>query len=155
MSPNLSTGHFTGNRQLYEHVIYNALRLAGVASLVENPFRNISKAEYEMQVSWRDIAVFPDWCTSLECDMGCSSLKCLVCNQCMSLVDRQDYKTAYLEHVNRGGCRRILPHSLSQEAALKWSPEKDQFRLNSMSLRNRKLFLWFLGMCRKDVTFCV
>lgn len=31
MSPNLSSKHFAGNRLLYEQVIYNVLRLVGVA----------------------------------------------------------------------------------------------------------------------------
>ena len=31
MSPNLSSKHFAGNRLLYEQVIYNLLRLVGVA----------------------------------------------------------------------------------------------------------------------------
>ena len=30
MSPNLSTKHFSGNRLLYEQVIYNFLRLVGI-----------------------------------------------------------------------------------------------------------------------------
>ena len=38
MSPNLSTSHFSGNRRLYEHVVFNTLRVARIASMVENHF---------------------------------------------------------------------------------------------------------------------
>jgi len=40
MSPNLSTGHFRGNKRLYQHVMYNTLRVSRVASMVENHFHN-------------------------------------------------------------------------------------------------------------------
>lgn len=34
MSPNLSSEHFTGNKLLYEQVVFSLLRLVGIASAV-------------------------------------------------------------------------------------------------------------------------
>ena len=34
MSPNLSSGHFAGNKLMYEQVVYGLLNLVGVASPV-------------------------------------------------------------------------------------------------------------------------
>lgn len=36
MSPNLSSGHFTGNARLYRQVIYNTLSLVGISSKTDH-----------------------------------------------------------------------------------------------------------------------
>jgi hypothetical protein len=44
------------------------------------------------------------------------------------------------------------------EEALTWSPENpdtDAFGLQNQTERNRLMYLWFVGMCWKDRTFCL
>ncbi|XP_060572771.1 probable tubulin polyglutamylase ttll-15 [Ruditapes philippinarum] len=154
MSPNLATGHFIGNRRLYEHVIYNVLRVSGVASMIENQFHTSDKHLDEMLVSDRDIAVFSDWCTQQECIGHCDNQKCSLCNHCLSSAQRNDFKSAYLEHINRGGCRRMFPPEIKREDALKWTPKTDKFKLNEYNDKTRTMFTWYIGMCRKDPLFC-
>ena len=80
MSPNLSTKHFSGNRLLYEQVIYNFLRLVGIGrpGLKSSSLLPTTKEEFEMQVSDKDISVFVDDCASEKCSQpeACDQIKC-------------------------------------------------------------------------------
>ncbi|XP_052769440.1 probable tubulin polyglutamylase ttll-15 [Mya arenaria] len=156
MSPNLSTNHFKGNKRLYQHVMYNVLRVSRVASLVHNHFHNSDNDADEMLASDKEITVFSEWCSASECQgtTKCSVTKCRLCSHCLELSLRTSLKDAYLEHYNKGGCMRIFPPTMDRSAALKWSPEIDPFNLQNLTARNRAMYMWFIGMCRKDQSFC-
>ncbi|KAK3611317.1 hypothetical protein CHS0354_029967 [Potamilus streckersoni] len=154
MSPNLSSAHFTGNTHLYEHVIFNVLRLVGVARYTENSFIQSERLEADMLVSDRDIQVFPEWCTSKECVENCIPKKCKLCNHCLNLRSKMSLKDAYLEHINRGTCRRVWPPPLTHSEAVKWDHINDPFNLDKYTENNRLMFLWFIGMCREDIAWC-
>ncbi|KAL4238357.1 Tubulin-tyrosine ligase [Mactra antiquata] len=153
MSPNLSTGHFKDNKRLYQHVVYNVLRVSGVASMVDNHFHNSDIDMKNMISADRDVMVYSDWCTSSGCT-NCGPTKCMLCKQCLNSQQLVEIKDAYLEHYNRGGCKRIFPPELNQADALKWTPETDLYQLTQYSDKNRFIYMWFIGMCRKDATFC-
>ena len=76
----LSTKHFSGNRLLYEQVIYNFLRLVGIGrpGLKSSSLLPTTKEEFEMQVSDKDISVFVDDCASEKCSQpeACDQIKC-------------------------------------------------------------------------------
>ena len=38
--------------------------------------------------------------------------KCMLCSPCVSSYQREILKDAYLEHINRGSCRRIFPPAI-------------------------------------------
>ncbi|XP_045176009.2 probable tubulin polyglutamylase ttll-15 [Mercenaria mercenaria] len=154
MSPNLATGHFRGNRRLYEHVVYNVLRVSGVASMVENHFHTSNKNLDEMLASDRETAVFSDWCTLPECYGHCENQKCSLCSYCLSSEEKLDFRRAYLEHINRGSCKRLFPPDIKREEALRWTPDHDVFELTNYNHKTRTMYMWFIGMCRKDLTFC-
>lgn len=157
MSPNMATGrgHFKGNKRLYEHVLYNMLRVVGIASMVKNHFHNHEKDQSEMLVSDKSVSVFSDWCILPECDHSCDDLKCSLCSYCTSTQQREELKMAYLEHINKGGCLRIFPPVMGHDEALQWTPVNDKFLLSQYNSRNKLLILWFIGMCRKDSSFCM
>ncbi|KAL4238359.1 ligase [Mactra antiquata] len=150
-SPSLFTGHFKDDKRLYQHVVYNVLRVSRVASMVDNHFHNSDDDTNNMISADRDVMVFSDWCS--DCHQ-CETIKCMLCKQCLNSQQLVEIKDAYLEHYNRGGCKRIFPPELNQIDALNWTPESDIYELGKYSDENRLIFVWFIGMCRKDVTFC-
>ncbi|XP_052219728.1 probable tubulin polyglutamylase ttll-15 isoform X8 [Dreissena polymorpha] len=138
MSPNLSTNHFMGNKRLYQHVIYNVLRVARIASMVYNQFSNIDADTDEMLASDREITVFSEWCSMPECagKQGCGNLRCALCTQCLHASQKVTLREAYLEHYNRGGCHRLIPPAIGHEAALTWSPENPD--TDAFGLQNQR-----------------
>ena len=85
MSPNLSTKHFSGNRLLYEQVIYNFLRLVGIGrpGLKSSSQLPTTKEEFEMQVSremfcstqiWRHVDFLETNIWDWDLNLGCKEL---------------------------------------------------------------------------------
>ncbi|XP_023243233.1 uncharacterized protein LOC111641314 [Centruroides sculpturatus] len=149
MSPNLSSAHFSQNRLLYEQVIYNLLSVVGLTRII-NPSYIKSRSENEkvMQVSSADIYVFSDLCASKSCQETCSSYICRLCKRCLSIEEEQIFKDAYLEHVNRKSCLRILPPQTTQNLL---DVNKEFEHLNE---RNQLMAYWFKGKCLNDITWC-
>lgn len=154
MSPNLSTGHFLRNRRIYEHVVYNVLSLVGVAKSTSKTFVDSDYDEKDMQASNKDISIFPAMCTDKKCLSDCQSEMCSICHQCLGLEQKDRIKQAYLEHIHRGTCRRVIPKPLSQEEALKWSPGNATNEYKALNPRNKKMYMWFVGKCHMDSTWC-
>ena len=153
MSPNLSTKHFASNRLLYEQVIYNLLRLVGIArpGLHSASLIPSSREEGEMQVSDKDISVFSDQCSSKQCSepQACDQSLCRLCQHCLSSEEIKFLKMAYLEHVNRHSCKRIFPRPLkSQEAAASVNLEQDENNANKVMEH------WYIGKCLMDEFWC-
>lgn len=156
MSPNLSSAHFSANAKLYEHVIYNILSLVGVARSVTNSYENSNEAEKDMVTSNRDIAVFPNWCSSHTCVENCQAQKCQLCNHCMTLELKKTLKAAYREHINRRGCRRVFPQiDMTQNEAKVWDHNKASDYYKKMNSKNKLMYTWFVGKCQQDQAWCV
>ncbi|KAL4238358.1 Tubulin-tyrosine ligase [Mactra antiquata] len=151
-SPKLSSGNFKDNIRLEQHIIYNALRVSRVASMIDNHFHNSDDDTNNMISADRDVMVYFDWCS--DCHQ-CQIIKCMLCKQCLNSQKLAEIKDAYLEHYNRGGCKRIFPPELNQTEAQKWTPETDFYELWKYNDENKFIYVWFIGMCRKDVTFCI
>ena len=145
----------SGNRLLYEQVIYSLLRLVGVArpGLTSN-FKE-STLESEMQVSDKDISVFIDDCSSQKCSQveSCDLSQCRLCQHCLSAEQSAMLKSAYLEHLNRHATKRIYPRPvLHQKDALKsiQSLQKQE----DLSANNVIMHQWYLGKCLMDELWC-
>ncbi|XP_033735324.1 probable tubulin polyglutamylase ttll-15 [Pecten maximus] len=154
MSPNLSSGHFWRNKRIYEHVVYNVLSLVGVAKSTSNAFEDSDLDGKDMSASDKDVTVFPMWCTERKCLTDCQSEKCSICHQCLNRDTKESFKHAFMEHINRGTCRRIFPKPVKQEEALKWSPATANEEYHSLNSRNKKMYIWFMGKCRLDPGWC-
>ncbi|XP_029650724.1 probable tubulin polyglutamylase ttll-15 isoform X2 [Octopus sinensis] len=152
MSPNLSSRTHEENARLYEHVIFNILSVVGIASRAALNFPNIVLDDDNMEVSDADINVFSDRCMAPECkSSNCTLWKCRLCNYCMTPREKLIAKMAYLEHINRGNTRRILPPvaDTAEELAI-----LTQTQISQESEENKFMSLWFLGQCQRDATWC-
>uniref|UniRef100_A0A0L8ICW7 Tubulin polyglutamylase ttll-15 n=2 Tax=Octopus bimaculoides TaxID=37653 RepID=A0A0L8ICW7_OCTBM len=152
MSPNLSSRTHEENARLYEHVIFNMLSVVGIATRAALNFPNIVLDDNNMEVSDADINVFSDRCMAPECKASnCTLWKCRLCNYCMTPREKLIAKMAYLEHINRGNTRRILPPvaDTAEELAI-----LTQTEISQKSEENKFMALWFLGQCQRDATWC-
>ncbi|XP_061172452.1 probable tubulin polyglutamylase ttll-15 [Saccostrea echinata] len=154
MSPNLSSGHFQENAELYEKVVFNLLSVVLVTRPVKNDFSKSSEDEANMRVSDKDISVFPEWCLSKSCLHSCREEMCKLCSQCVSLTMKKTLKLAYLEHINKGSCGRVLPQKMTKEFALEWSPSTNDPEFQSLNRRNKLMYMWFVGKCRQSAAWC-
>ncbi|XP_052219577.1 uncharacterized protein LOC127836947 isoform X6 [Dreissena polymorpha] len=99
-----------------------------------------------MLASDQEITVFSEWCSTPECagKQGCGNLRCALCTQCLHASQKVTLREAYLEHYNRGGCRRLIPPAIGHEAALTWSPENpdtDAFGLQNQTEESSHVFV--------------
>lgn len=151
MSPNLSSSHFPPNKRLYEHVIFNVLGLIGLTHWTSPKQVNY---EDEMRVSSADVNVFPEVCTNSTCASSCMDILCRLCKHCRTHSVEKTLKIAYLEHVQQGSCRRIFPPALNRSEVLAWNPKSSWPGTEELTESNKLMYLWFLGMCHKDLSWC-
>ncbi|PVD23562.1 hypothetical protein C0Q70_16834 [Pomacea canaliculata] len=151
MSPNLSSSHFPPNKRLYEHVIFNVLGLIGLTHWMSSKQVNY---EDEMRVSSADVNVFPEVCTNSTCASSCMDILCRLCKHCRTHSVEKTLKIAYLEHVQQGSCRRIFPPALNRSEVLAWNPKSSWPGTEELTESNKLMYLWFLGMCHKDLSWC-
>ncbi|CAL1543628.1 unnamed protein product, partial [Lymnaea stagnalis] len=154
MSPNLSSDHFPDNARLYEHVIFNYLGLVGVGHLTSSSNKTSFSHDDPMYVSSQDIHVFPEYCLGKACTANCHPLVCKLCKQCLTSDLSNAIKTAYLEHNRRGSARRIFPPPISPSDALKWTPKSDLIPMDKLNWKNKVMYIWFIGKCKQDITWC-
>lgn len=64
-----------------------------------------------MEVSTKNLMVYPDHCLSDDCH-NCYSPRCQLCLKCLSREALQYLKASYIEHNNRQDCKRIFPPSM-------------------------------------------
>ena len=104
-----------------------------------------------MQVSDKDIAVFPDICASEKCSEpnSCDFHECTLCKTCLSSDDILFLKEAYLEHVNRHSTKRIYPKAITYDKATELKDHKWD-----LSNNNAKMHQWFIGKCLMDELWC-
>lgn len=151
MSPNLSSSHFKENRLLYEQVVFNLLSLVGVGRFVHSStLLARSKDEAEMQVAPKDLVVFADHCLA-NCNEranACDKVECQLCLPCLSKDQLADLSRAYLEHKQRGECRRVVPQPINPDHA------HEPSNMSGLTPDNTLLTEWFRGKCLIDKTFC-
>ncbi|KAH3799883.1 hypothetical protein DPMN_153502 [Dreissena polymorpha] len=46
------------------------------------------------------------------CIPTCYFQRCALCTQCLHASQKVTLREAYLEHYNRGGCRRLIPPAI-------------------------------------------
>ncbi|EDO28450.1 predicted protein, partial [Nematostella vectensis] len=148
MSPNLSSGSHIDNAVLYEQVIFNLFGLVGVANKLGHGTRLSAAKEREMQVTDMDIMTSFDACATRECRNSCSQEICELCHPCLTEDQKVTLKLARLEHVNRGGFRRVVPPPMSQSEA------RVAKSSNDVNGSNRFMWIWFRRMCLRDPTWC-
>jgi len=153
MSPNLSSAHFPPNKLLYEQVVHSVLRLVGVVSgsVQSSMLHPPAKDAQEMQVSDKDLYVFPDVCASQECSSSssCHSLQCQLCKNCLSPADTEVLRGAWLEGARQFATRRIYPVPVSRQEA-----EQGDHTYPGLSDSNMKMHEWYRGKCLMDISWC-
>ena len=65
----------------------------------------------------------------------------MLCNTCINSYQREYLKDAYLEHINRGACRRIFPPSIVSTCMIIFEPhyEKENLSLGFTTKYNTNL----------------
>ncbi|XP_013406367.1 tubulin polyglutamylase TTLL4 [Lingula anatina] len=154
MSPNLSSGHFSQNKLLYEQVVFNLLSLVGVARGVTNSIYQSYTDEINMQVSSKDVQVFTETCLSPKCQRSCEDMECQLCEKCLTFDMRLTLQLAYMEHVDRRNCRRVFPPPMTQTEAKSWQESKDTLYMKSLNTKNKLMHRWFRGKCIMDPSWC-
>ena len=158
MSPNLSSMHYSKQATMFEQVIYNSLRLVNVArgGILSDSLKETSAGERKMQVSDRDIAVSPEVCSSFQCTSqdSCKKVQCQLCKECLSHKELTSIYSAYLEHLNRHACKRLIPKPLqSREKAKKEAQPNSKYYAN-LSPGDLKMHQWFLQKCLQNEKWC-
>ncbi|KAK7100751.1 hypothetical protein V1264_023640 [Littorina saxatilis] len=153
-SPNFSTYQYIKNVRLYKHVLYNYLSLVGWTQ-----YASRERADHKevMRVSSREVRVFLDECSAPVCEASCVWLECRLCRRCVWSETHKTLRKAYLEHKRRKSARRIVPPPIDEARARLWNPATewpfDDVNAN-MSESNKLMHRWFIGMCRRDASFC-
>lgn len=57
------------------------------------------------------LTVLPEVCTKDPCNKSCNALECELCWDCLDKNFKYDLKLAYLEHMNMGEMKRVVPPS--------------------------------------------
>nr|CAD7444236.1 unnamed protein product [Timema bartmani] len=148
MSPNLSSAHFPPNRLLYEQTLFNLFALVGVGRrVVAESLQSRSREDMLMQVAEKNLVVFPEECSKRRCEL-CLADECQLCLPCLTLETLDQLRRAYLEHINKLDCKRVVPPPMT--------PERGNISVNlgGLSPRNKLMYLWFRGKCQLDSSWC-
>jgi tubulin monoglycylase TTLL15 len=147
MSPNLSSAHFPANALLYEQVVHSLMRLVGVVGK-SVAHLGVTKEEQQMEVQNKDLLVNPESCSSTECTVAssaaCSLSQCELCLGCLSAVDLDSLRGAWLERKNQFATARIFPPPVSRTAPVAAGLEGS----------NRRMAAWYRGKCLMDSSWC-
>ena len=110
LSPNLHAGpKIRHNRHIMESAIYNYLNLVGVGSYLKNKrIRMFEPDDEDFLVHDNSISVQPEVCMSEKC-MNSPDENCQLCVPTMNADLKFDLKMAYLEHMNLGDMKRVIP----------------------------------------------
>lgn len=112
LSPNLIAHSKVRNtKHMLENVLYNTMNLVGIgAYMKKSHIREFEVPEVEMVAHVNSLTVLPEICTKPECST-CSQPKCELCKDCWPMGFEWDLKMAYVEHMNRGDMKRVVPPS--------------------------------------------
>lgn len=111
LSPNLhAVDKNIQSKPLFESVIYNYMNLVGVGTyLSKNHIGKFEDDEEEFLCHDSSISVNPEACMGSQCKESCGSEICMLCLHCMTNTLKYDLKMAYLEQMNAGEMKRIVP----------------------------------------------
>uniref|UniRef100_UPI00398F514B probable tubulin polyglutamylase ttll-15 isoform X1 n=2 Tax=Pristiophorus japonicus TaxID=55135 RepID=UPI00398F514B len=149
MSPNLSSKHAPLNKNIYQQVVFSTLNLVGVAKRIVRSEKERSDEASEMLVNERDIQIYPEHC--IENCTSCDTKRCRLCGQCLSTRLKPALEEAFLEHVNRGNTRRVVPQPMSQQDMQRYQPLED----SRLTEANQLMAWWFRGKCLQDAGWCM
>jgi tubulin monoglycylase TTLL15 len=114
LSPNLyANDKIINNQPLFESVIYNYLNLVGVGTYVgtKNHIQEFKADEEPFLCNNDGITVNIGVCMGNICREFCELEVCELCLHCLSRSMLWDVKMAYLEHLNIGEMKRVVPPS--------------------------------------------
>ena len=158
MSPNLSSMHYSKQATMFEQVIYNSLRLVNIArgGILSDSLKETSAGERKMQVSDRDIAVSPEVGSSFQCTSqdSCKKFQCQLCKECLSHKELTSIYSAYLEHLNRHACKRLIPKPLQSRKKAKKEAQPNSKYYANLSPGDLKMHQWFLQKCLQNEKWC-
>lgn len=110
MSPNLfASRRIFHNQHLFENVIYNFFNLVGVGSYFKREHFSKSLEDLSIMAHENSLTVKPEVCLSSPCNETCEPISCELCWHCMTSDFKYDLQMAYLEHVNIGDFKRVVP----------------------------------------------
>lgn len=111
LSPNLSANtKIRSAEYFFENVIYNFLNLVGVGTHIEKRhIRKFEVGEENVYCHVNSLTVSPEVCMESPCIDSCEAVECELCWNCLSAVFTWDLRMAYLEHMNMGDFKRVVP----------------------------------------------
>ena len=145
LSPNLHAGpKIRHNRHIMESAIYNYLNLVGVGSYLKSRhIRKFEPDEEDFLVHDNSISVQPEVCMKSPCLNSFSKI-CDLCVHTMNGNLKFDLKMAYLEHMNLGDMKRVIPPR-NVKTLVQWNFFK--YFLNNFAFRQ---FSWLMTTTGKD-----
>lgn len=113
MSPNLVVHKkIFRSRHLIENVLYNFFNLVGIGTyMTKQHIRYFDELLFEEVCHVNSLTVLPEICMKPPCINSCDAPECELCWDCLTRNFRWDLKMAYLEHMNRGDMKRVVPPS--------------------------------------------
>lgn len=100
-------------QHLHETVIYNFLNLVGVGSyLKKNHIQTFKDDEEDFLCHVNSLTVSPKVCMKNICQESCDLPECELCWNCLSSNLKMDMKNSYMEHLNIGEMKRVVPPSV-------------------------------------------
>ncbi|XP_072356359.1 probable tubulin polyglutamylase ttll-15 isoform X2 [Scyliorhinus torazame] len=130
-------------------VVFNTLSLVGVSKkIVSSEEKSFNEAS-EMLVNERDIQIYPAHC--IENCTSCDIKTCKLCGHCLSTRLKFVLEEAFLEHVNRGNTRRVVPQPMGQQDMQLYQPLEDSRLMEA----NQLMAWWFRGKCLQDAGWCM
>ncbi|CRK87997.1 CLUMA_CG001783, isoform A, partial [Clunio marinus] len=150
MSPNLRAyPAIRPVKHVFENVLYNFFNLVGVGSYLKNKgIRDYDQLEEEFPCHDNSLSVMPEVCMKSPCHDECDPEKCKLCWHCMSKEFQYDMKMAYMEHMNMGDYKRVVPPPND------FLVKADGRYWNKLSDTNKLYTKWVMEMCKRNRHFC-
>lgn len=97
-------------KAVYRSVLYNTFNLIGIGSYLKtHKVRDLGKYYVEFLANDNQINVNPEICINDPCTKSCDKIECRVCSRCIDAEFHHGLKLAYLEHLNMGDLKRVVP----------------------------------------------
>lgn len=113
MSPNMVVyPKIIKSRHMLENVLYNFFNLVGVGSyMTKQHIRYFDTVQREAICHVNSLTVLPETCMNSPCVESCDAPECELCWNCLTHNFKWDLMMAYLEHMNKGDMKRVVPPS--------------------------------------------
>jgi tubulin monoglycylase TTLL15 len=113
MSPNMEAiPRYAYYRPMYENIVYNFLNLVGAGTYLEKTkIHSFPDNQRDFLCDADTTSVKADVCVEGPCKDTCDLPECELCWKCISKRNQWDFMISYMEHVNMGEMRRVVPPS--------------------------------------------